>query len=71
MDEDELNIFELLDTVSVESGEGYEVAGLIPKGWYAVSIGCPLLDDGITACFRRETDAFRFRLDLINRRMNP
>ena len=66
-----MDIYELLDTVSVESGEGYEVAGLIPKGWYAVSIGCPLLDGGIAAYFAEEADALRYRLDLINRHLNP
>ena len=61
-----MDIYELLDTVSVESGEGYEVAGLIPKGWYAV-----ITDDGIVAYFATENDALRFRLDLINRHLNP
>lgn len=33
-----------------------------PKDWYAVCT-----DDGIIACFSRESDAYRFRLDYINR----
>jgi hypothetical protein len=39
-----------------------------PKDWYAVST-----DDagGIIAHFKYENDAFRFRLDYINNRINP
>ena len=37
-----------------------------PKGWYAV---CD--ERGIIAYFGDENDAYRFRLDLINRRLNP
>lgn len=37
-----------------------------PPGWFAVSD-----DGGIVAYFGNETDACRFRLDLINRRLNP
>lgn len=37
-----------------------------PVGWFAVSN-----DDGIIAYFGQEVDAFRFRLDYINRKMNP
>lgn len=37
-----------------------------PKDWFAV---CN--DEGIIAYFGDETDAFRFRLDYINRQMNP
>ena len=40
--------------------------GTGPDGWYAVAIL-----DGIIAYFADETDAFRFRLDTINRIMNP
>lgn len=37
-----------------------------PKDWYAV---CN--EDGIIAYFGEETDALRFRLDYINRKLNP
>jgi hypothetical protein len=37
-----------------------------PEGWFAV---CN--DDGIVAYFGNETDALRWRLDMINREMNP
>ncbi len=38
-----------------------------PKGWWGVSND----DEGIVAYFFREVDAFRFRLDMINRELNP
>lgn len=38
-----------------------------PDGWWAVSDP----DLGIVGYFLRETDAFRFRLDWINRKLNP
>ena len=38
-----------------------------PLEWYAVSDP----DLGVIAYFAREVDAFRFRLDYINRQMNP
>jgi hypothetical protein len=38
-----------------------------PKEWYAVSDE----DVGIIAYFQEEVDAFRFRLDYINRQLNP
>lgn len=38
-----------------------------PVGWYAVVND----DDGIIAYFANEPDAFRFRLDYINRKLNP
>lgn len=34
--------------------------------WYAVAN-----DDGIVAYFRNETSAFRWRLAMINRKLNP
>lgn len=37
-----------------------------PKGWWAVSN-----DDGIVAYFGNEIDACRWRLDMINKEMNP
>lgn len=39
-----------------------------PKGWYAVSSAD---DGGIIVYFRDEADAFRYRLDKINRILNP
>lgn len=38
-----------------------------PKGWYAVSNET----DGIVAYFLTEKDAFRWRLDMVNRDLNP
>lgn len=38
-----------------------------PKDWYAVGTD----DDGVIAYFFRESDAYRFRLDYINRKLNP
>ena len=37
-----------------------------PCGWFGV---CD--ESGVIAYFNRSVDAFRFRLDLINRRLNP
>lgn len=56
-----------LDAVSVHAPAMWENE-LGPVGWYAVSV-----DDegGIVAYFRDSTDAYRFRLDYINRRLNP
>lgn len=38
----------------------------IAEGWCAVSN-----EEGIIAYFGNEVDAFRFRLDYINRKLNP
>lgn len=38
-----------------------------PDGWWAVSNA----DEGIIAYFYREADAFRYRLAMINRDLNP
>jgi hypothetical protein len=38
-----------------------------PKGWFAVVND----DDGIVAYFATERDALRWRLDMINRELNP
>ena len=38
-----------------------------PKGWWAVSTA----DDGILAYFAYQSDAWRFRMDLINLLLNP
>ncbi|RDJ35733.1 MAG: hypothetical protein DWQ19_13020 [Crenarchaeota archaeon] len=42
---------------------------LVPNdlGWYGVSTG----NEGTIAYFKKESDAFRFRLDLINLKLNP
>ncbi len=60
-----MDIYELLDEVSVATPDMWE-NDEGPKGWYAV-----ITDDGVVAYFAKETDAFRFRLDLINRHLNP
>ena len=60
-----MDILELLESISVMPPGGWEnEAG--PAGWWAV-----VDDDGIVAYFLRESDAFRFRLDCINRILNP
>ena len=60
-----MNIYELLDTVSVAGSDMWE-NDEGPKGWCAV-----ITDDGVVAYFAEETDALRYRLDLINRHLNP
>lgn len=56
---------DLLDEISVfPPGQWKNSDG--PKDWYAV---CD--ENGIVAYFGREVDALHFRLDLINRRLNP
>jgi hypothetical protein len=62
-----MDLDDWLEAVSVHSpGMWHNDKG--PLDWYAVSV-----DDegGIVAYFRDETDAYRFRLDYINRKMNP
>lgn len=62
-----MNIDDWLDAVSVHAPGMWEnEAG--PVDWYAVSVAD---DGGIVAYFRDEVDACRFRLDYINRKMNP
>jgi len=61
------DLFDLLDNVTVHApGQWHNDIG--PKDWYAVSS-----DEfgGIFAYFQHENDAFRFRLDYINRKLNP
>ena len=60
-----MDLDELLDEVSVAAPDMWE-NNEGPKGWYAV-----ITDDGIVAYFATENDALRFRLDLINRHLNP
>ena len=61
-----MDIYELLDTVSVAPPDMWDNPEG-PKGWSAVITE----DDGIVAYFATEKDALRFRLDLINRHLNP
>lgn len=61
-----MDIYELLDTVSVAAPDMW-VNDEGPKGWFAVIID----DDSIVAYFAEEVDALRYRLDLINRHLNP
>lgn len=56
----------LLDQVVVYSPVEWE-NNIGPKDWYAVATD----DDGIIAYFYKEVDAYRFRLDYINRELNP
>jgi len=44
---------------------GEQVSG--PDGWWAVFND----DDGIIAYFAREIDAYRWRMSMINRELNP
>ena len=60
-----MDLDELLDEVSVAAPDMWE-NDEGPKGWYAV-----ITDDGIVAYFAEEVDALRYRLDLINRHLNP
>ena len=53
----------MLEAIGVDSLDDDHT---IPKGWYAV-----IDDDGFAAFFPRENDALRYRLSLINRRLNP
>lgn len=70
MDENQVkkpkDLNEWLEDVHVDWPDGWENSEG-PKGWWAVSTG----NDGIIAYFCSEVDAFRFRLDYINRIMNP
>lgn len=58
---------ELLDAISVVELDrcNHQPAGLIGD-WY-----CVLDEDGVVAWFAECRDAYRYRLDLINRRLNP
>ena len=60
-----LTLYQALDEFSVMDAE--DVASFSNlTGWFAV-----VDEDGINAYFSTETAAFRHRLDLINRRLNP
>ena len=56
---------ELLDDISVLAPGCWE-NDIGPKNWWAVTN-----DDGIISYFGNENDALRFRLDYINRLLNP
>lgn len=60
------DIDDLLEDVAVDDPAMWENK-YGPKGWWAVSTA----DDGIIAYFYNEVDAYRFRLDYINRQLNP
>jgi hypothetical protein len=62
-----MSLDDWLEAVSVHSPGMWE-NDQGPKNWYAVSVDD---DGGIVAYFRDEIDACRFRLDYINRKMNP
>ena len=53
-----LERWQVLDPGMWENGQG-------PEGWWAVSD-----DTGIVAYFGNETDAFRYRLAMVNRDLN-
>ena len=57
---------DLLESVFVLD-PGFWENDIGPKDWYAVCTD----DDGIISYFMRESDAYRFRLDYINRQLNP
>ena len=63
-----MTLSDWLDAVSVME-HGAWVNELSPKlpQWFAVCTD----DDGIIAYFNNSTDAYRFRLDYINRKLNP
>lgn len=59
-----------LDEVTVSNRHDYDEGAVVwwPKGFpWAVSTP----DRGVTALFETETDALRWRLDYINRALNP
>ena len=58
-------IDQLLEDIEVRP-PGYWENDDGPDGWYAVAT-----TDGIVAYFANEVDAFRFRLDMVNRILNP
>lgn len=60
------SLLELLEDVTVDAPVLWE-NDTGPADWWAVSTGA----DGIIAYFFSEVDAFRFRLDYINRILNP
>ena len=61
------NLDEWLDAVSVHDAD-HETFGKGLEDWFGVSVD---YEGGIIAYFRDVDDAFRFRLDYINRQMNP
>lgn len=65
MVENKPSLDDLLEEVGVLDPGLWE-NGLGPKDWFAVTSS-----DGIIAYFGKESDAYRFRLDYINRLLNP
>ena len=57
---------QLLDEVHVDDPDFWENTPSV-SGWYAVSTE----EQGAIAFFKDEVDAYRFRLDFINRQLNP
>lgn len=60
-----MTLDDLLEEISVHAPGMWE-NDLGPPNWFAVSNS-----DGIIAYFGNEVDACRFRLDYINRKLNP
>lgn len=63
----ERNLTELLEDISVHDPGMWENEDG-PVDWYAVSTEEA---GGVVAYFVHQVDAYRFRLDLINRKLNP
>lgn len=64
---DEVSVMRCSDMVDdFSKGDDMHTLNTLIKDWYAV-----VNEEGIIAYFGRENDAFRFRLDYINRKLNP
>jgi len=63
-----MNLNDLLEEISVIDPYQWEneMSDSAIQSWHAVTD-----ETGIIAYFGKETDAFRFRLSLINARLNP
>ena len=59
---DEISVIEIDNSVNEANKNG--LTAII--GWFGV-----INESGIIAYFGKENDAFRFRLDYINRKLNP
>jgi len=66
MPENKKSLDDLLQEISVDAPGMWENSDG-PEGWFAVTTP----NEGIVAYFWREADAYRYRLGLINRIMNP
>ena len=60
-----MTLDELLDTVHVDPPDF--IPDQAPKGWWAVATE----DKGVIAYFPTQHEALRYRLDYINRQLNP